>query len=738
MAEGSPASLEVLVRQAQRRLSVRRLPTAIERYFEISLYLLVATGFATLASTGRLDTPAILLVTAALLLRGYLLLRNMQFAIPERWTSRFTLGYVLFYAVDYYLLSGAFIPATLHLVLFSTVVKLFSAQRDRDHLYLAVLAFLAVLAAAILTVDSLFLGVFSIFLLLAVTTFASMEMRRSSRAAVVHAREGGIRNRRMAVALSGAGIAMLAAVLVLATGIFFVLPRLSAGYLSSFAPRSDFVSGFSDNIQLGQIGQIKQSDAVVMHVQIDGDHGDAADLKWRGLALANFDGRRWFNFSGAAKVHSSTSGQFDLTADQESAGNLSENVRSDNYRVLSYRITMEPLGTNVLFLAPVATAISSEFRHIGVDEAGAVFNLDRRHLTQSYRATSLVQVADLTRLRASGEPTPARIGITYRQLPGLDSRIRALTEQITAGAATDYDKAVAIEQYLGRHYRYTLDMGYRTPADPLAYFLFERKEGHCEYFASAMAIMLRTVGVPSRVVNGFRGSEYNDLTSSYIVRARNAHSWVEAYLGGQWVSFDPTPPDPRASGSRWQRFLLYVDAAREFWREWVVLYDFERQHTLTTAAVAESQGLFARASRRLRLAYDALLRGARGVMEGTVDAPKTWGANGAAAIMVVLLLINLPRLLRMLQRRRLAQNPQRAPQAAASIWYARLTARLARRGWRKSPSQTPQEFASTISDPVLAAPVTQFTAHYERARFGDSADDAACLPALFERIRALG
>ena len=67
-------------------------------------------------------------------------------------------------------------------------------------------------------------------------------------------------------------------------------------------------------------------------------------------------------------------------------------------------------------------------------------------------------------------------------------------------------------------------------ADPIAYFLFERKRGHCEYFASSMAVMLRAVGIPSRVVTGFRGGEFNDLTGSYIIRARDAHAWVEAYI----------------------------------------------------------------------------------------------------------------------------------------------------------------------------------------------------------------
>jgi len=157
---------------------------AIERYFEVSLLLLVVTAFATLAGTGRLDLPSMFLVTASLVARGYLLAKGRSLVLSERATTRLTLGYVLFYLLDFFFITGNFVSATVHLVLFSMVIKIFSVQRERDHLYLAVLSFLMVLAAAVLTVDSLFLAAFCLFLVLAVTTFSSMEMRRSYHAAL--------------------------------------------------------------------------------------------------------------------------------------------------------------------------------------------------------------------------------------------------------------------------------------------------------------------------------------------------------------------------------------------------------------------------------------------------------------------------------------------------------------------------------------------------------------------------
>src|ERR1700736_2385096 len=156
------------------------LPTAVQRYFEVALYLLVLCGFGTLVSTGGLDLPTILLVSSALLFRGYLLATRRILLIPESWTTTLTLGYVAFYLADYFVFSGLFVSATVHLVLFVMVVRLFSAKRDRDYYFLAVISFLMVLAAAMLTVDSTFLLAFAAFMLVAVATCILMEMRSSA------------------------------------------------------------------------------------------------------------------------------------------------------------------------------------------------------------------------------------------------------------------------------------------------------------------------------------------------------------------------------------------------------------------------------------------------------------------------------------------------------------------------------------------------------------------------------
>src|ERR1700730_5779250 len=153
------------------------LHKAIEHYFELSLYLLVLTGFGALASTGGLGLTTTLPVGAALAVRGYFLAERRQLVISERWTTPLTIAYFVFFIADFFLFSRSFLTATVHLALFAVVIRMFSLRRERDHAMLAILAFLMVLASAVLTVDSVFLFFFAAFLLTAVATFALMEMR---------------------------------------------------------------------------------------------------------------------------------------------------------------------------------------------------------------------------------------------------------------------------------------------------------------------------------------------------------------------------------------------------------------------------------------------------------------------------------------------------------------------------------------------------------------------------------
>jgi protein-glutamine gamma-glutamyltransferase len=713
------------------------LTQAIDHYFELALYLLVLTGFATLASTGGLDLPSIILVGSALAIRGYLLAKRRSVVISESWTTPLTFVYFVFFAADYFIFSRSFLPATVHLALFGVVVRMFSLRKERDHVMLAILAFLMVLASAVLTVDSVFLLSFAAFILMAVATFVLMEMRRSGHSANIQARHSSDpqEHRRLAFSLARVAPALLLMILVAGAAVFFLLPRMSAGYLGGYSFGTDFSAGFSDRVQLGQIGQIQQSTAVVMHIQIDGDTVGRYDLHWRGVALANFDGHNWSNPRDAFALQRRSDNSFAVPRLNNAV--LTSYVTANQLReqIIHYRVLMEPIGTNVFFLAPWARTVSGDYRLLAGDSTGAVYNFDTARAISRYEAESDIAAPSSAELRMAGQNYPAPIASTYLRLPAVDPRVPQLAAQVTASAKNNFDKAAALENHLRTRYGYTLQLPRTQVKDPIANFLFERKQGHCEYFASSMAVMLRTLGIPSRVVNGFRTDEFNDLTGNYVVRAKDAHSWVEAYFPRYgWQTFDPTPGGGAGTPQGWGRVGLYVDAMASFWRDWIVSYDTSHQYVLGQAAVSGTRGLWEGARTWARTHYERMLKWARRSQDRVENSPVRWAVIGLVIAIALVLMGNLGRLARLLHEKWLQAHPEHSPEQAAAMWYGRMARALARRGMKKPAAQTPQEFVRKIEDTRLRVPVARFTEVYESARFGNSVDDAQRLPELYEEV----
>ncbi len=705
---------------------------AIERYFNVALYLLVVCGFGALGSTGGLDLPALVLVGLALAIRGYQLLTGREFAISERWTTLLTLIYIVFGIADYLFLSRSFLATTVHLALFLIVVRLFSLQRTRDHYMLAVLSFGMVLAAAVLTVGGVFLLSFAAFLLIAVITFVLMEMRHSV-AAEQNAQDPRVAApaRRMAHGLLAIAPALMLMILAGSFLIFFLLPRVSSRYMSAYSPTSDVSTGFTDHVELGRIGQIQRSSAVVMHIEIQNDLQGAYELRWRGVALSDFDGRIWTNSYHQTQLRPVGDGIYRLAPLVDPRGVVAVAGRSIHYRVL-----MEPVGTTVFFLAERPQSLRGNFRQVTTDSGGAVYNLDIDHPINRYEADSQLPVIDSEELRLAANTAPAALD-KYLELPPLDIRISKLAEEITAQAPSNYDKAVALEQYLSSHFGYTLQLPRTLPQDPLANFLFERKIGHCEYFASSMAVMLRSLRIPSRMVMGFHGGEFNDLTGQYVVRASDAHSWVEAYFPGSgWVSFDPTPAGGLPTRGGWSRMRLYADAAASFWREWIINYDVSHQRTLGKDAATNARRFFDEALLWIQHQHRGMLQWTRRAHQHFTKFPARWLGGVIGFVAVVIVLLNLRRMIAGLRNRGVRAHPERAPREAAALWYDRMVSRMAKLGWHKSPAQTPLDFVAAIQEAALQKKVARFTRAYESARFGKSVDDAQRLPELFHDITA--
>ena len=711
----------------------------VQRLLDLSIFALIIVGFFSLAATGKLDAFATTIVTAAILVRGYFFAKKIEPQLSVRSTTRLTIAYAFVYVIDLFALSGGFIPATVHLVLFLLVAKLFSVHRDRDRVYLALIAFMMMLAAAILTIDAFYLGAFVLFSLVAVVAFIAMEMHRSVSGTAIATE---VRYDRLGRLVTAAASVLIITILFLTPLLFFALPRVSAGRLSQFAQQNAYTTGFGDEVMLGQIGQIQQSDSVVMRAQFD--RTPPADLKWHGVTLSQFDGRRWFNrriderlliFRGSMDAtYSFTQPDARRILDGLATPDprLGERLRSGAARYVSYRVNLEPIGANLFFYPSRLISIrgSASRDYMLSSNAVLTYRDPGSFVVRSYAGISLVFTpAEPTSLSRESEPALGE----YLELPKMDPRVAALARQVTARETTHFAQARAVEEYLRTKYGYTLEMV--ATSDPIPFFLFERKKGHCEYFASAMAVMLRTLGIPSRIVNGFRNGEQSDITGSYLVRGKDAHSWVEAYIPGSgWIEFDPTPSGDPPPRNMWARIGLYIDAAREFWGDWVINYDFSHQNVLaemtTDAARRNVSSLWRNLDRRYwRIIADiqAWLR-----PQGSAsEFPQTWQIISAIALAIALVVLWLR------ARKRKRAELQLAPQGIAAIWFARLMKRMSRRGMTKPAAHTARAWVGSVQPESLRGALSALVDEYEKARFGASAESCEKLPDHYEEIDEL-
>jgi transglutaminase-like putative cysteine protease len=708
-----------------------------DRYFELSLFGLLAIGFITLASTGRMDTITMAIMGLALTGRAILLLRGSEFRLSPDWVRRLTLAYLPFWIFDGLFLQSAavnmlerWLLALIHFVFFAAVIELFSARRTRDYIFLAALAFAQMLAASTLTVGTAFLVCFGIFLFLSISTFTSLEIRRSRDRFKGFRPEVPLGGKRagLAAALGATSVIICVGVIFLSFVLFFVIPRANQGYFSALSRPSDQMTGFSDDVELGQIGEIKRSSRVVMHVDASGLQPDDG-VKWRGIALTTFDGKRWFNDTGSVMaVPGRRSFRFSQAPIHPGAPP----------RLLNYAVTLEPIASDSVFLAPQPIELMGPFRNLWQDKTGSVYMPSNSGALVRYTVVSDVAVPAPEALQSEMPEVPPDIQQTYLQMPKSDPRTIELARQITGPFATSYEKVRALESHLQTNYGYTLDMPPALPDDPIAYFLFESRSGHCEFFASSMAVMLRAVGIPARLVNGFLQGQYNEISGQYTVRASDAHTWVEVYFPEHgWVSFDPTPASGRIAQEHWLgRTALYLDAFQTFWQEWVINYDFLHQVTLARQVESTSRRMRGDARDYLRDHYRSLVASLRQNTNGVLQQ-RGWLAFGVILMTLCgIVIYNRSGLLALfgnwsLHRR--ARRGQLRPRDA-TVLYSRFLRLFARRGFRKAPAQTPNEFAESVPEPARPL-VRDFTRLYLETRFGSLTGSIPRMASLLTQIQ---
>ena len=656
-----------------------------------------------------------MLTGTGLLIRALLISGLLRFDISPKLVVALTLVYVGFFPLDYLFLSRAFIQSTVHLVFFLAVIQILTSRTNRDYFFMAMIAFLELLAAAILSSNSNFFLFLALYLLFAMAAFTSAEIRRSMQKTVIVARTG---SRRFHPRLAALTAIITLGILGLTGGLFFMLPRTADAALRRLVAKRFYVPGFSNQVTLGEIGEIKTTSRPVMHIHFFESHVPA-DLKWRGATLSDFNGRAWFEgFAEPRWIGAVAKGVFELADDQQR--------RKRGRSTAVYRVNLNNIDSDVLFLVGRPEIVNLRQPTIMMRPDGS-YRLGHTP-PEGFYYDVYGWVGDTG---SEDEYLGTRERRHYLTLPAIDSRIGKLAQSAVGGLTDDTQRARAVAEYLRRNYAYTLELPSHEMADPLANFLFERKKGHCEYFSSAMAVMLRTLGIPSRLVTGFQSGIYNPLTELYVIRASDAHSWVEAWLPGRgWTTFDPTPPDPHpGANALLVKLALYADAVETFWQEWVVSYDLGHQANLADRMEQASRRMSLRWLERIFATGDQW----PGVKAWLARTGLWWLLASAGGVLLAWIAPRIGRGWRMrLGIRRLKSG--RGSVADATLLYRRMLKLLKRRGFEKPAFYTPTEFARTLPSSEMGTLVLQFTSAYNALRFGGQAEAAPHLSALLEEL----
>jgi transglutaminase-like putative cysteine protease len=622
-----------------------------------------------------------------------------------------------------------------HLILFLSAVKLLQRKADRDWFFLYLISFFVVLLAAGLSTKPVFLLTLSVYLLCVLSTVVAFEIQKARRKVqatqtrILIAPDSTI-FRKLSIQswrrkfhetrrLPLVSIGLLLFIVVLALPFFLIAPRTRANALTGSGNGLAGIIGFSDRVRLGDIGRLKTSDEIVMHVRLEANGASGRDLRWRGVALDEFTGREWIKSAAAQRFErkESDSGLFQV--------GTTEDLR----RLTAQTFFVEPLDTPVLFGLPRIVAIQGRLPFVRVDSEGSIQSRphdQERAVYKVYSDTVTPEPSVLRADRLNYYVSAAR----YLSLPDdLNPRISATTREAIAraGARNGYDAARAVESYLRDNYGYTLDLKAGGP-DPLSDFLFNVKEGHCEYFSTAMAVMLRTQGIATRVVNGFLPGQFNSAADAFTVRQSDAHSWVEVYFPetNSWVTFDPTPPagrTPRARTGLAAQLSKYSEALDLMWFQYVIGYDKQEQRSL---AASWQKRLF-------DLRRDAAVK--------FDEAGRAW-PSAIRPLLLSLLVLGAGVMLVALGLRIRRQGWRQglkvwgfrtAAESSRVDFYERLIALLEKRGLKRAPYQTPLEFAAALGMNEASA-VTQA---YNRVRYGEeklSASERRQIDDLLSRI----
>jgi transglutaminase-like putative cysteine protease len=651
------------------------------------------------------------------------------------WTvaSVFALAYSVLTAI----VTGDFLGVGAQFLTWLIVAKAFNRRAARDWQQMYLLAFLMLVAGSVINPDLTYGLCFLGFVITSTWALTLFHLRREmeDNLLVKHAADRAservevrriLDSRRIVGGRFLLGTGLLSfGVFLAAAAIFLALPRVGIGFF--LKTRGGLtLAGFSDGVKLGGHGVIKSDPTIVMRVEIPAQYGSrsAPEIHWRGVAFDYYANGQWTRTKTAPFTNAKT--QTTQTVDRrflywEQTGPVPwDQIDANIDRLVKQEIWLEPLDSDVLFGASKPKLV--EYPHVARKRSPIVELNDEIRLahgsTIHYTVYSALAPPPVETLRAATGTLPRNYGVYLQLDTAITQRTRALALQITNGLTNNYDKVVAIQEWLKKNTSYTLVLEDPKGQEPVDFFLFDRKKGHCEYYASAFAILARINGIPVRQVNGFLGGEWNEYQGYVAVRAGDAHSWDEVYFpGAGWVTFDPTPPSGSGNslgrgGSGWRaRLGRIIDTLRFQWSKWVIEYD-----------LASQLELFRTIGRGIKSAATSVKAAAVAVKDGLLEY---WFITLGAGLGIAVLLV-----------RRVRRNPndfvtaraspRRTRSSVAEVYFA-IAKQLAKAGFARDSAITPRELADRMIERGNpgATEVKELVELYYAAEWGSRRDPAS-------------
>ena len=702
-----------------------------EPYFKMISYSVVLCGMFALFFSGGIGIWFLIVFSLTATLAWFL--EGTHHQISERWgLTLLILAAPIFYLNWKHKFTniGEFFAAgnLAQLILFLCAIKLLQKKSDRDWIFLYIISFFEMLLAAGLSISLLYLLALFAYLFCTTSAIIAFEIRRSSHLEknndFVDKNEGkwsqAVKFKKgfSQLRLLSMSFFLLVFITIFAIPLFFAFPRFGGAFLTgndSFGETS--ISGFSDKVRLGEIGRLKLNEETVMRVRLKGHQNVLLrEIYWRGAALDQFDNKSW---SRSNKVRNnlyikSNNGFFSINKSKRN---------NNNVKQIFY---LEPISSSVLFSMSKPISIRGNFRILKKDAEDAIRANQAIFKRTNYIVHSDTSLPEITKLRLDNSRYFLE-SMRYLNLPPkLDVRVSELTKKIISDskAGNRYDIAKSIEAHLRTQFGYTLELK-AGGEEPLVDFLFNIKEGHCEYFATAMAIMLRTQGIATRIVNGFQQGDYNSSADMYVVKQRDAHSWVEVYFPSEdaWVPFDPTPVDGRfntnINNSVAGGFTKLLESLEIYWIQYFVSYDSQEQNSLFQSA----QNSFSNYKNTALLWFEHVkgllgdwwqrVRGDSG-FEARIMAIVVGVVYTATTIIGGFFVIWICKRIKRLRFWAWLKLKQKKDTIIIDF-YERMQRTLTDRGVIRKPYQTPLEFAYALNIPEAI----KVTEKYNRVRFGE-------------------